>query len=259
MPAGFDAALAKAQLLAADFRGNILRTPITQSQWEFLKTIPVEAVGWSARASRALEYAHCKNLGDVVSIPKQDWATMRNVGKTTVREITNRIQARMIKDDETSSSCISSTIEKNIRNNQMRAALIEAFAIGGLTTVQIKVLELRYRLSGHPPLLLTECAKKMRCTKQWMQYSEMAGKRHLARHPEIIRAFQRGLQVIQSRLWRRLAGKNNALISNQITMRDLYQRAGGPESLLIKLCYRDVREWLNKNLTSTPKGWLIPV
>jgi len=99
----------------------------------------------------------------------------------------------------------------------------------------------------------------MRRTKQWMQYWEANGKRHLANHPEIIRAFQRGLQAIQGRLWRRLAGKNNALISNQVALRDFYKRAGGPERLLIKVCHGNVREWLNKNLTSTPKSWLIPV
>jgi hypothetical protein len=131
--------------------------------------------------------------------------------------------------------------------------------MGGLTAVQIKVLELRYGLSGHPPLLLIECAKKMHRTKQWMQHSEMAGKRHLASHQEIMRGFQRGLQAIQARLWRRLAGKDNALISNQVALRDLYKRAGGPESLLIKVCHGNVREWLNKNSPSTPKGWLIPI
>ena len=87
----------------------------------------------------------------------------------------------------------------------------------------------------------------------------MAGKRHLTSHPEIMRGFQLGLQATQARLWRRLAGKKNALISNQVALRDLYKRAGGPESLLIKMCHGDMREWLNKNLPSTPKGWLIPV
>jgi hypothetical protein len=82
MPAGFDAANAKAQKLAVDFRANILRTPITRWQWELLKNTPVESVRWSARATYALEGAQCKNLGDVFSIPKQDWAAMRNVGKT---------------------------------------------------------------------------------------------------------------------------------------------------------------------------------
>ena len=244
---------------AASSDSNILRTPITEPQWEFLKKTPVETVRWSARAIRALEYAQCKNLGDVFSIPKQNWAEMRNVWRKTVRDMAQRIEALLNKNSEIRGCSNPNTLEQKIRRNQIRTALNEAFVLGELTVVQIKVLELRYGLSGHPPLLLEECAKKMRRTKQWMQFSEAAGNRHLSRHPEIMRGFQRGLQAIQGRLWRRVAGKNNALISNQLTSRELYKRAGGPEGLLIKVCYGDMRKWLDKNLPSTPKGWLIPV
>jgi hypothetical protein len=98
----------------------------------------------------------------------------------------------------------------------------------------------------------------MHGTRQSANDAEIRGKNHLTRHPEIRRALQSGLQAIQDRLWRKLAGKNNLLISKEIAMQELYKRVSGPESLLVKVCHGNMRKWLNKNLTPTSKGWLTP-
>jgi hypothetical protein len=87
---------------------------------------------------------------------------------------------------------------------------------------------------------------------------ELAGMRRLSRHPDIRRAFQGGLQAMQGRLLRQIAGKNERHIPKKILMRELCKRISGLENLLVKVCYGDLRKWLNKNLTSTPDAWLLP-
>ena len=91
-----------------------------------------------------------------------------------------------------------------------------------------------------------------------MHQLETAGIKQLSQHPDILRAFHFGLKAIQGRLWRQMAGKNSGLIPKQIPPKELEQRIGGPERLLVMVCYGDMRKWLNKNLTSTPEGWRIP-
>jgi hypothetical protein len=248
-------------LSAATSDSNILRMPISRAQWELLKNTPVESLRWKTKTIHLLEYARCRNLGDVFSITKEGWAERRFVGKKSVTEMVNRIQKflkikRIIRIRR---PCDTSAIEQKIRTNHIHAALAEAFAMGGLTAIQIKVLELRYGLTGTRPLLLRECGKIMQRTRQWMQLAEMGGKRRLSRHPTIRRAFRRGLRAIQDRLWRQLTGRNKSLILKSIGTRALYKRVGGPESLLVKVCYGNARKWLNQNLTSTPKGWRLPV
>jgi hypothetical protein len=248
-------------LSAAASDSNLLQTPISPSQWELLKNTPVESFHWSARAAHAFEMARCKNLGDVFSITKEGGSERRHGGKKTITEMANRIQSllKIKRPIRPTHPCNTTAIEANIRNNKIPAALAEAFALGELTAIQIQVLELRYGLLGQPSLLLKECGKIMHGTRQCMHDGERRGKINLARHPDIRQALQTGLQAIQGRLWRQLAGKNSAFISKQTGVRELYKRVGGPESLLIKVCYADVRKWLNKTLASTSKGWWIPV
>src|SRR5208282_6617293 len=124
---------------AASSDSNILRTPITQPQWELLKKTPVETFRWSARAARALEHAQCQNLGDVFPISKQAWAERRNVWRKTIGEMVTRIRDLLSKNGKKSVDYNSSTIERKIRRNQIRTALNGAFVMGGLTAVQIKV------------------------------------------------------------------------------------------------------------------------
>jgi hypothetical protein len=245
-------------LSAATSDSNLLQMPISPSQLELLKNTPVESFHWSARATHALESARCKNLGDVFSITKEGWSERRHGGKKTLTEMANRIQRFLKIKRILRPPCDTTAIERNFRTNQIHAALTEAFALGGLTTNEIQVLGLRYGLSGNPPLLLRECGKIMHRTRQRMQQLEIAGMGRLSRHPDIRRALQSGLQAIQGRLWRKLAGKNNLLISKEIAMQELYKRVGGPESLLVKVCHGNMRKWLNKNLTPTSKGWLTP-
>jgi hypothetical protein len=64
----------------------------------------------------------------------------------------NRIHS-LLKITRSSRPCDTTTIEANIKNNRIPVALAEAFALGELTAIQIQVLELRYGLSGEPPLL----------------------------------------------------------------------------------------------------------
>src|ERR1019366_5538073 len=104
----------------------------------------------------------------------------------------------------------------------------------------------------------TAQAWRLRMGMKRVQLAEMGGKRRLSRHPIIRRAFRRGLRAIQDRLWRQLTGRNKSLILKSIGTRALYKRVGGPESLLIKVCYGNARNWLDKNLTATPKGWRLP-
>ena len=153
----------------------------------------------------------------------------------------------------------TTAIEQNIKNNRMNAVFTEAFGICRMTPMQIRVLELRYGLSGRPPLNQTECGRKLDQTRQQIFQLDKTGREHLTQHPDIFRALQNGLKAIQLRLWRQLADKNNALISKQNRPQELEQRASGPVSLLVKVCYGDLRKWLNKNLTLTAKGWQIPV
>jgi len=247
-------------LSAATSDSNILRTPISRAQWELLKNTPIESLRWRTKTIHLLEYARCRNLGDVFSITKEGWTERRLVGKKSVTEIANRIQKflkikRIIRIRR---PCDTTAIEQKIRTNQIHAALAEAFVMGGLTAIQMKVLELRYGLTGTSPLLLRECGKIMQRTRQRIQHSEMEGQQHLSRHPDILRAFQSGLQAIQGRLWRQLTGRNKSLILKSIGTRVLYKRVGGPESLLIKVCYGNARSWLDKNLAATPKGWRLP-
>jgi hypothetical protein len=88
---------------------------------------------------------------------------------------------------------------------------------------------------------------------------EKAGIGHLSRHPDILPVFQSELRTIQRRLWRKLAGENKTFIAKDINVRELCKRAGGPESLLIKVCFGEMRNWLNKNLAPTPKVWRITI
>ena len=246
---------------AAASDSNILQMPINPAQWELLKKTPIESLRWNLRTIHALEDARCRNLGDVFSITKEDWAGRRQIGMKSIKEMAKRIQSflkiKRIKIQQP--SCDTTTIEANIRKNKIPDAFAEAFSMGGLTAIQIRVLDMRYGLSGHPPLLLRECGETTQRTRQAIFIQENQGKRNLSNHPDILRAFQRGLKSIQGRLWSRLAGGDKTLISKQIPPPELAQRAGGPESLLIKVCFGDMRKWLNKNLTSTPKGWRIPV
>ena len=87
----------------------------------------------------------------------------------------------------------------------------------------------------------------------------MSGRGRLSRQAAIFKAVQRGLNDIQGRLWRQLAGNNKTLIPKQIALRGLNKRLGGPERLLVKMCYGDLRKWLNRNLAQSANGWRIPV
>jgi hypothetical protein len=245
---------------AAASDSNILRMPISPARWERLKKTPIESLRWSLGAIRAMEDARCRNLADVFFIKKDDWAGRRQVGRRTSLEIAKRIQSfqKIRRIIITRPVCDTTAIEANIRENKITEALAEAFAMGGLNAAQIRVMEMRYGLSGHPPLLLRECAKITQRTRQCMFLKEKAGKRRLSNHPDILRAFQSGLKFIQGRLWRKLAGKNRTFIANGIATRQLYKTAGGPDSLLIKVSHGDIKKWLNKNLAKTSQGWRIP-
>jgi len=205
-----------------------------------------------------MEEARCRNLSDVFSITKEEWAERRIAGKQNVTEMANRIQKFLQIKSEKRLPCDTTSIEQKIRTSRIPDALAEAFVMGGLTTLQIKALELRYGLSGDEPHTLAECGRIMQRKGQGIQILEMGGRRHLSRHPEIIKALQNGLDDIQDLVWLKMAPNNTFLIRGEIGVRELYAIAGGPESLLIKLCYGDIRKWLDKNLTSTPKGWQLP-
>ena len=247
-------------LSAAASNSNILSMPISPLQRELLKNTPIESLHWNKKVFRALEEARCRNLGDVFSITKEEWAERRLVGKKSITEMENRIQKflKIKRMTRLRRPCDTTSIEQKIRTNQIPAALAEAFVMGGLTTNEIQVLELRYGISGHVTHSLGECAKMMERTRQRMLQLELAGMRRLSRHPDIRRAFQGGLQAMQGRLLRQIAEKNERLIPKKILMRELCKRISGPENLLVKVCYGDLRKWLNKNLTSTPGAWLLP-
>ena len=240
---------------------NILNMPISLTQWERLKKTPIESFHWSARAARALEYARCRNLADVFSIPKERWAERRQVGKLTTLEIVNRVQTFLkIKTlIPMRQPCDTTAIKNNLRGNRISGALAEAFGMAGLTSRQVNALQLRCGLAGQPPLTQKASARSMRCSSQRISQLEKSGIGRLSRHPDILPAFQAGLRTIQGRLWRKLAGKNKTIIAKDIATRELNKRAGGPESLLIKVCHGNVKNWLNKSLPSTLKGWRIPV
>jgi hypothetical protein len=234
--------------------------PISPAQRELLKNTPIESFHWSTRTAHALESAQCKNLGDVFSTTKEGWSQRRHGGKKTVTEMAGRIQSllKIKRPIRPARPCDTTTIEQKIQTMQISAALAEAFVAGGLTDAQVRVLELRYGLSGDEPHTLAECGRITQRTRQGIQTLEMDGRRHLSRHPEIIRALQYGLDDIQDLLWLKMAPNNKSLIPGEIGVRELYARAGGSESLLIKICHGDIRKWLHKNLTSIPKGWRIP-
>jgi hypothetical protein len=248
-------------LSAAASDSNLLQMPISPSQWELLKNTPVESFHWSARAAHAFEMARCKNLGDVFSITKEGGSERRHGGKKTITEMANRIQSllKIKRPIRPTHPCNTTAIEANIRNNKIPAALAEAFEMSRLTAHQIKVLELRYGLAGDAPHTLAECGRIMRRARQSMQVSEMSGRGRLSRQAAIFKAVQRGLNDIQGRLWRQLAGNNKTLIPKQIALRGLNKRLGGPERLLVKMCYGDLRKWLNRNLAQSANGWRIPV
>ena len=245
-------------LSAAASDSNILSMPISALQRELLKNTPIESLHWNKKVFRALDEARCRNLGDVFSITKEEWAERRLVGKKSITEMENRIQKFLNIESEKRRSCDTTAIEQKIRTNQIPAALAEAFVMGGLTTNEIQVLELRYGISGQVTHSLGECAKTMQRTRQRMLQLELAGMRRLFRHPDIRRAFQGGLQAMQGRLLRQMAGKNERHIPKKIVTRELCKRISGPENLLVKVCYGDLRKWINKNLTSTPDAWLLP-
>jgi hypothetical protein len=238
---------------------NLLHMPISPAHLELLKSTPVRAMRWSTRASHALEFARCKNLGDVFSVTEEGWAERRYVGEKTRMEIAERIQKFLKIKCKERRKCHVPSIEQKIRTNQIPAAMAEAFEMSGLTALQIKVLQLRYGLAGDAPHTLEECGRKMQSTRQSMQVTEMNGRGRLSRQAAIFKTVQRGLKDIQGRLWRQLAGNNKTLISKQVVSRELNKRLGGPERLLVKLCYGDLRNWVKKNLTSTSDGWRIPV
>jgi hypothetical protein len=239
---------------------NILQMPIRPAQWELLKKTPVNSFPWSVRAVHAMENAQCRNLADVFSIPKADWTKRRYVGKKCVTEMAKQIQSflKIRRIITFRPPCDTTAIEQNLRNGQIRAALAGAFAMGGLTPNEIRVLEMRYGIAGQQPLTQTECARSLHRSRQRMRQLELGGMGRLSRHPDILRAFQNELQAIQGRLMRQMAGENNSFIPKKITMRELNKKVGGPEGLLLKVCYGNLRKWLDKNLTSTPKGWRIP-
>jgi hypothetical protein len=124
----------------------------------------------------------------------------------------------------------------------------------------IQVLELRFGLTGKPALSLAECGRVFHLTRQRIQQIEQAGIKKLARHQDIRRAFQSGLKAIQGQLWVKMTDKNRGIISNQIVPWKLKQKVGGPESLLVKVCYGDLRKWLKRNLPGmTGGGWTAPL
>ena len=246
---------------AAASDANILRMPISASQWDLLIHTQVKSFRWSTRATSAFKYAQCRNLAEVFSIPKDDWAERRQVGKKTALEIANRIKAflKIKRLRPVHPPCDTTAIEQNIKLNKISAALAEALALGALAPVQKRVLQLRFGLSGRPPKLQVECARIMHSSRQSIFQAEKLGIGHLSGNPDILRAARIGLQDIQARLWQKMAGKTKTWIPKGHDVRELYKRAGGPESLLIRVYYGDIRKWLNKNLTATRTGWRIPV
>ena len=238
---------------------NLLHMRISPAQWELLARTPVEAIRWSTRAIHALECEHCRNLGDVFSVPKEVWGERRYVGKKTSAEIAKRILSFLKIRRILPQPCDTTAIEQGFQSNQIQAALAEAFKMCGLTARQIRVLELRYGLMNQPPLTLLECARTLARTRQDIFQLESHGKLKLSRHREVLRAVHNGLNAIQGHLWHRMAGQGKLIIPKETALHDLHRKLGGPESLMVKICHGDARKWLNKNLTSTAEGWLIPV
>ena len=151
------------------------------------------------------------------------------------------------------------TMEQNIQTNQMRLALGEAFVRCKSRAKQQRVLDLYYGLSGQAPRSLAECARITRRTVSNVSAHVRFGERSLSKNPDIQRAFQGGLRAIQPRVWRQMAEANSNLIPKTLHLAELYRRAGGPESLLIRVCHGDVRTWLDETLTGSPEGWRIPM
>jgi hypothetical protein len=151
------------------------------------------------------------------------------------------------------------TIEQNIQSNQVRLALAEACVRCGVRPKQKAVLDLRYGLFGQPPRLWLECARITRRTLTNVTTLARCGERKLSQNPDNLRVLQCGLRAIQHRVWRQMAEANSSLIPKTLSRRELCRRAGGPETLLIRVCHGDMRTWLDQTLASTPEGWQIPM
>jgi hypothetical protein len=154
---------------------------------------------------------------------------------------------------------LGQVLQDHIQKGRFDRLLAEVFVLGGLSPRQVRVLELRYGLAGRPLLTVAKCAGRLQLTTQRIYHLEGAGLRRLADNPDILRAFHGGLLGIQNKIWQRLAGQSSGQLYQESWTGELARRIGGPETLLIKVCHGNLRQWLDANPAATGPGRPMPV
>lgn len=147
----------------------------------------------------------------------------------------------------------------HVQDGRFDRLLAEAFELGGLSPMHIRVCELRYGLAGGPMLTVAKCAGRLQRSPARIYQLENTGLRRLAGQPDLLRALRGGLQASQKQIWQRLDGATSGQLYEESRTGELARRIGGPETLLIKLCHRNLRVWLEKSLAATGPGRPIAV
>ena len=145
-----------------------------------------------------------------------------------------------------------------IAAGKLSQGLTEAFVLSELKPSAIRILNLRFGLSGSPPSTLEQCGEALGVTRERVRQIEKAAKARLVARPDLLSALQQGLAAIQKALHARIADVPETFVSNSHSDLDYYTALGGWEGLLIDLCHGGVITWLNTTLQPTADGWLLP-